>query len=106
MNENIMREMGFGKEMDAVKAGKCPSCEQPVDPNSFRDELSRKEYGISGLCQPCQDKTFGPGDADSRPEESEEEARLAYEADQDYQRRKDQAAEDRVDRLRDDRLED
>ena len=25
----------------------------------FRDELSRKEYSISGFCQSCQDKTFG-----------------------------------------------
>ena len=25
----------------------------------FNDELSRKEYGISGLCQCCQDMIFG-----------------------------------------------
>lgn len=25
----------------------------------FRDEVSRKEYAISGLCQECQDKIFG-----------------------------------------------
>ena len=25
---------------------------------SFRDELSRKEYGISGMCQECQDSVF------------------------------------------------
>ena len=24
----------------------------------FDDEISRKEYGISGMCQTCQDKTF------------------------------------------------
>lgn len=24
----------------------------------FRDELSRKEYSISGLCQRCQDEIF------------------------------------------------
>ena len=28
------------------------------DANYFADELSRKEYGISGMCQECQDKTF------------------------------------------------
>ena len=28
------------------------------DANHFADELSRKEYGISGMCQTCQDKTF------------------------------------------------
>ena len=25
----------------------------------FRDELSRREYDISALCQDCQDKVFG-----------------------------------------------
>jgi hypothetical protein len=29
------------------------------DANFFRDDLSRKEYGISRMCQSCQDKTFG-----------------------------------------------
>ena len=24
----------------------------------FKDELSRKEFGISGMCQQCQDETF------------------------------------------------
>ena len=28
------------------------------DANHFTDDLSRKEYGISGMCQTCQDKTF------------------------------------------------
>ena len=28
------------------------------DANYFADEVSRKEYGISGMCQTCQDKTF------------------------------------------------
>ncbi len=27
--------------------------------NAFRDELSKREYAISGLCQVCQDKVFG-----------------------------------------------
>ena len=26
---------------------------------TFRDALSEKEYRISGMCQQCQDKTFG-----------------------------------------------
>lgn len=39
--------------------GKCPFCEQVVDVNSFRNEISKKEFRISGLCQTCQDKMFG-----------------------------------------------
>ena len=34
----------------------CISC--GCDANHFRDELSRKEYTISCLCQDCQDKVF------------------------------------------------
>jgi len=26
---------------------------------SFRDEVSEREYSISGLCQKCQDRVFG-----------------------------------------------
>lgn len=59
MNEDIMRALGFGKEVDAVKMNKCPFCDRPIDESEFRDELSRREYQISGLCQECQDEVFG-----------------------------------------------
>jgi hypothetical protein len=40
-------------------------CGKPVDPPGFRNELSRREYTISGLCQACQDSVFGSmGDDD------------------------------------------
>lgn len=35
----------------------CVSCHKPAV--RFKDELSRKEYAISGMCQACQDKVFG-----------------------------------------------
>lgn len=35
-------------------------CGQPAV--TFRDELSQKEYRISGLCQACQDSIFGVED--------------------------------------------
>lgn len=38
--------------------GICPFCKEKVDPDSFRDELSRKEFRISGLCQKCQDEFY------------------------------------------------
>ena len=40
-----------------VMHGSCPLCGQSAV--SFRDELSVKEYRISGLCQSCQDQVFG-----------------------------------------------
>jgi len=41
------------------RQGRCPFCKQKINPKEFRDERSRREYQISGLCQKCQDKTFG-----------------------------------------------
>ena len=51
----------FGRSRTLAIAGnQCVKCGQA---NAlfipFRDELSRKEYGISGLCQGCQDGIFG-----------------------------------------------
>ncbi len=59
MNADLMRKAGFNEEVDAVEAGKCPFCKKPVKMSEFRDELSKREFQISGLCQSCQDKTFG-----------------------------------------------
>jgi len=37
----------------------CVSCRGTVYDSQFKDELSRKEYRISALCQVCQDEVFG-----------------------------------------------
>lgn len=49
----MVREM-----IRARENGVCPFCKKPVDINEFRDELSLREYRISGLCQSCQDDFF------------------------------------------------
>ena len=36
----------------------CPFCKLQFNLNDLRDELSIKEFEISGLCQNCQDKVF------------------------------------------------
>lgn len=37
----------------------------PIGPDwNFRDNLSLREYRISGLCQECQDKAFADPDSD------------------------------------------
>ena len=63
MNEldTLKEEMAqsiFGRSPSLAKAaGQCVKCgEFNLE---FNDELSRKEYGISGLCQCCQDSIFG-----------------------------------------------
>ena len=36
----------------------CIVCGEQVNINDFRDELSRKEWHISQMCQSCQDEVF------------------------------------------------
>ena len=45
------------KRIDSIQQNICTWCGKPA--TEFTDELSRKEYTISGFCQSCQDKTFG-----------------------------------------------
>lgn len=49
----------FPREAAMVKELICPFCHVPVDTEGFRDQLSVKEFAISGLCQNCQDEVFG-----------------------------------------------
>jgi hypothetical protein len=52
------REFLEGKT-EEYKCG-LPTCKNVITnpDHHFKDELSRKEFIISGLCQPCQDKIF------------------------------------------------
>jgi len=50
----------------------CIRCSATVRPEAFRDELSLKEFGISHLCQDCQDAIFGRGDEDDGSGDDEE----------------------------------
>ena len=58
MNKDILRMAGLGKQVDAVENGTCPCCFKPIVPKDFKDNPSRKEFTISGMCQKCQDVTF------------------------------------------------
>ena len=45
----------------AILENICVACDSKDNTQeSFRDDLSIKEYQISGLCQSCQDKIWGP----------------------------------------------
>ena len=48
---------------EQAQAGKCTWCDQNIHQEEggkgFRDNLSRREYNISGFCQDCQDDVFG-----------------------------------------------
>ena len=56
MNKEIMKQAGLGRMVELVDAHKCPTCEQEI--GAFKDELSLREFRISGMCQSCQDGFF------------------------------------------------
>jgi len=43
----------------SIKRDMCVLCAR--DAKVFRDPLSKREFSISGLCQKCQDDSFGGG---------------------------------------------
>lgn len=48
----------FGRSRSLAIAGEgCVKCGESA--SSFRDEVSKREFKISGLCQKCQDEVFG-----------------------------------------------
>ncbi len=59
-----MKQLGFNIEVEQVEKKICPFCHEsiPFRILSFRDDISFKEFKISGLCQSCQDETFGNGE--------------------------------------------
>ena len=68
MNEEIMHACGFGSQVARIKDGRCAWCGTPIDLLHFKDELSRKEWRISGMCQYCQNEAFR---ATEEPEENQ-----------------------------------
>lgn len=55
--DNELMKLAFPVEMTRLAEGLCPFCNQKI--GEFRNPLSLKEFHISGLCQKCQDDTFG-----------------------------------------------
>ena len=56
MNKEILRKIGFGNQVELIENKQCPICKEEI--GGFRDEQSKKENTISGLCQACQDRFF------------------------------------------------
>jgi len=54
--ESLLTSLTGISRQDASTQRICTWCKKPVTP--FRDQLSAKEYSISGMCQACQDATF------------------------------------------------
>jgi len=60
--ERKLQEVIGADRRSTIRADKCIpkpfGCGGPA--TTFKDELSQREFAISGLCQVCQDKFFGP----------------------------------------------
>ncbi len=41
-----------------LREDKCPICGNEIKEADFRDDLSRREFALSHICQKCQDLTF------------------------------------------------
>jgi len=60
MNSKYIEDIGmrfFDRSVSLAKAGnQCVCCGKSA--TEFRDEISKREYQISTLCQACQDEVF------------------------------------------------
>ena len=54
--EGFLEALNGISPKQAIQAGICAVCKEEA--NKFTDELSVREYAISGLCQKCQDEVF------------------------------------------------
>lgn len=56
MEQAITDIFGTSRHETAAKR-QCATCNKPA--TEFRNEISRREYSISQMCQKCQDSIFG-----------------------------------------------
>lgn len=57
--KNKIAKIFFNREFD-IADPHCITCNSPnVHEEDFRDDLSKKEFLISRMCQICQDNIFG-----------------------------------------------
>ena len=54
--DNFLTSLVCKDRQKTVRNNQCMTCSGDAD--TFTDELSVKEYRISGMCQSCQDKVF------------------------------------------------
>ena len=55
--DNFLTSITGKDRKEVVASANCATCDTPN--TDFRDTLSITEYQISGMCQDCQDATFG-----------------------------------------------
>lgn len=55
--DHLGKEMFGRSRTEAQEQKLCITCGNKIE--GFKDEISAKEYAISGMCQKCQDEVFG-----------------------------------------------
>ena len=55
--ESVLTAVFGRSRIETIENKSCVSCD--ATDVSFTDELSAIEYSIAGMCQTCQDSTFG-----------------------------------------------
>jgi len=55
--DGITKQLFGRSQIESAAQQACVICGGPAD--AFKDEISRREYSISRMCQKCQDETFG-----------------------------------------------
>jgi hypothetical protein len=58
--ESLLTDLFQVDRKKSITEDQCVACKFPA--THFKDEISRREFSISGFCQKCQDKVFGGGD--------------------------------------------
>ncbi len=58
VKRKLLISAGMGDMVKKAMFGICPLCNTPASIEDCRDELSRKEFAIAGICQKCQDEVF------------------------------------------------
>ena len=56
VKDDVAKGLFGRKRSTSIKNRVCVTCGRSA--SQFRDKLSEKEFGISGMCQECQDKVF------------------------------------------------
>ena len=84
----LLTEIIFnGKDrVTCISEGICVTCDEAhgLVATSFRDDISRKEYSISGMCQSCQDDVFGHGEPDEDWDDEDAFTSAGYGMDESY----------------------
>ena len=52
--DDLTKKIFNKSRTETIKTNQCMTCNKPA--TGFRDDISRKEYTISGMCQDCQDE--------------------------------------------------